>query len=186
MKSYMRHIPFLIVLAIVSLVMTRGNDHGLFKDRPKAGVWTALSPSLPAPTEPMLMADGHHKILADFKGQVVLLNVWATWCPPCLKELPALDSLGARYKEKGLNVVTLSIDSLRMEQVQAFLDTKLQLKLQTLALDDAGKLMPYLNVKGLPVTYLIDREGNMTHRFIGASDWVGEDMLAPIDAALLH
>lgn len=186
MKSYMRHIPFLIVLAIVSLLMTRGNEHGIFKDRPKAGVWTTLSPSLPTPTEPMLMADGSHKALADFNGNVVLLNVWATWCPPCLKELPALDALGARYKEKGLSVVTLSIDSLSMGQVQAFLDTKLQLELQSLALDDAGKLLPYLNVKGLPVTYLIDREGNITHRFIGASDWAGEDMLAPIEAALRH
>lgn len=182
MKSYLRHIPFLVVLAIVSLIMTREDGP---KDRPAAGVWTELAPALSVPKADMQVdAEGGRAQLVDAKGKVVLLNLWATWCTPCLKELPTLKALDEQYRDKGLKVVTLSIDSLPYAQVEGFLKNKLNITLPILALDDTGEIYTHLNVKGLPVTYLISREGLITHRFVGATDWLGEDALKPIDAAL--
>ena len=182
MKAYMRHIPFIIVLAIVSLVMTREDGS---KDRPKAGEWTLLTPALSVPEADMQVdADGSRARLVDAKGKVVVLNLWATWCTPCLKELPTLKALDEKYKDKGLKVVTLSIDTLPYAQVEGFLKNKLNITLPIMALDDTGQIYEYLNAKGLPVTYLIDREGKITHRFVGATDWLSEDAVKPIEAAL--
>lgn len=182
MKSYMRHIPFIIVLAIVSLVMTRGDDGA---KRPRAGVWSEVLPVLPAPEAPMRLDDkGGHASLADYKGQVVLLNIWATWCPPCLRELPTLKRLDGRYRDKGLKVVALSIDALPFSEVEGFLRDKVAIELPGLAQDDTGEIYKHLNVQGLPVTYLIDREGMITHRFIGETDWTKESVLVPVEAAL--
>lgn len=178
--KYKRHIPFLLALAILSLLWTKDSED---KGRPKAGVWTAQEPLREAPVESFLKPGGTRGSLADYKGKVVLLNIWATWCTPCLKELPTLVEL---QKQKGddLVVLTLSIDEAPFAQVQGFLKNKMQLELPHLAQDDTGKLFMQLGARGLPVTYLIDREGKLTQRFIGGTEWTNAALLAPVDAAI--
>ena len=191
MKSYLRHIPFLIVLAIVSLIMTRGNYTPGDAKRPKAGEWVALTPALPAPAGAMLLdSKGTRARLQDYKGEVVLLNLWATWCTPCLKELPTLAALDAAYrgrgKQQGVRVIALSLDTIPYAQIEGFLSKKHQIKLPHLAQDDTGEIAGNLVIQGLPVTYLINQQGEMTHRFIGATDWMSDTARAPIDAAIAH
>lgn len=182
-KAYMRHIPFIIVLAIVSLVMTRGGERD---NRPRAGEWIELAEAQPAPEGSMEVDEkGTRLDFASTKGNVVLLNIWATWCTPCLKELPTLKALDEMYKGKDLRVITLSIDELPFEEVEMFLARKVKLDLTTLALDDKGELAEQVDIRGLPVTYLITRDGRITHRFIGATDWLSDEARAPIDAELL-
>lgn len=179
--KYKRHIPFLLALAILSLLWTReGEDKG----RPKAGVWTPLEPVREAPVESFLKPGDTRGSLADYKGKVVLLNIWATWCTPCLKELPTLVEL-QKLKGDDLVVLTLSIDEAPFAQIEGFLKNKLQLELPHLAQDDTGKLFMQIGTQGLPITYLIDRKGTMTHRFIGAVEWTQEGLLVPINAALM-
>ncbi len=182
MKAYMRHIPFLVVLAIVSLVMTQGDR---LDGRPKAGKWVELSPAMEVPDATMQVdAEGGRASLKGAQGKVVLLNLWATWCAPCIKELPTLKKLHDSYENQGLKVVTLSVDSLPYAQVEGFVKNKLKLELPILGLDDSGELQKIFSAPGLPVTYLITRDGRVTHRFIGATDWLEEEALAPIKAAL--
>jgi len=178
--KYKRHIPFLIVLAIVSLIMTR---HDAPRSRPVAGRWVVLKPSAPVPTQDFLLPEGKRGRLSDYKGKVVLLNIWATWCAPCLKELPSLVEL---QKQKGddLVVLTLSIDGASFATVEGFVKNKLNLELPHLAQDDTGELFAEIGTQGLPITYLIDREGNLTQRFIGAVEWTDEALLAPVNDAL--
>jgi thiol-disulfide isomerase/thioredoxin len=179
-KEYLRHIPFVVALAIVSLAFS---DKAPSK-RPEAGVWMQLEPAETPPEAGFLMEKGMEHTLAEYKGKVVLLNIWASWCTPCLKELPYLNELQKTYKDKGLVVLALSIDAnITRDQLLMFLDSR-GITLQHLALDPYQVWERALNLRGLPVSYIINREGRMTHRYIGAANWMDSDKKAPILGAL--
>lgn len=177
--KYKRHIPFLLALAIISLLWTRETT----PDRPQAGVWVPLEEPRAVPMESFLKPGGERGKLDDYRGKVVLLNIWATWCTPCIRELPTLVEL---QKQKGddLVVLTLSIDEAPFVMLEGFLHEKIGTPVPHLAQDDSGKIYLQLSMRGLPITYLIDREGRMTHRYIGGADWTKEWVQEPINAAL--
>lgn len=146
-------------------------------------LYTWIPVNKPAPPPEMLMENQQLKSLKDFKGNVVLLNLWATWCTPCLKELPTLDKLDEKYAADGLAVITLSIDTFSFKQLRAFID-KHQLELPYLAQDRSGVFRRALVTRGLPVTYLIGRDGTMLYRYEGATDWLREEQEEVIRKAL--
>ena len=115
------------------------------------------------------MADGKPTSLADFRGRVVLLNFWATWCGPCVAEMPSLDRLEAALGGDGFIVVAVSQDR-SPAVIQPFFD---QLGIQRLARyhDPAGALARAFGVNGLPTTVLIDREGRVVGRILGPAEW---------------
>ena len=170
----LRHIAAFAVLAIISVP-------ALAKDSPYYR-WIDMQPPIAAPAGAIEMQGGA-VTLADFKGKVVLLNFWATWCVPCLKELPTLDALEKKRGSKGLVVIPLSLDSLPFEALRRFFD-KQKLTLPHLALDAKGEVSEALTWQALPMTYLINREGKVIAHFAGATNWLSEENLAPIDAAL--
>lgn len=145
-------------------------------------VWQDVS-AIKAPVAAMEMENGEKRTLADFKGQVVLLNLWATWCTPCLKELPTLDKLEEQYMGEGLVVIPLSLDRFEFKQLRAFVD-KQKLELPHLAQDSSGAFNRALVKNGVPLSYLIDREGKLTARYSGATNWMAPDMRTKIEAAL--
>ena len=108
--------------------------------------------------------------LAAFRGKVVLLNVWATWCPPCRKEMPTLDRLQAALGGVDFAVVTLSIDEAGTPAVQAFL---MQTGIKHLHpyLDTFGEASASLGAGGIPLTLLIDRDGREIGRKLGPAEW---------------
>ena len=108
--------------------------------------------------------------LATFRGKVVLLNVWATWCPPCLEEMPALDRLQAALGGPHFEVVALSIDHGGLPVVQAFFDRTSIKHLQSY-MDTFGDASSNLGVAGVPLTLLIDREGREIGRKLGPAAW---------------
>jgi len=114
--------------------------------------------------------------LADFKGKVVLLNIWATWCGPCRNEMPALDRLQAGLGGSDFEVVALSIDRGGMDAVRKFFA---DIGIGTLAmyLDSSGQALRTLSALGLPTTLLIDREGREIGRLIGPADWDSPEMV---------
>lgn len=144
--------------------------------------WYAVK-DMAAPTEPFLMDGEKTRTLADFKGQVVLVNLWATWCTPCLKELPTLDALEEKYAANGLVVLALSTDTLPYKQLRGFVD-KQKLELPHLAQDTSGKIYEQLKTRGLPLTYLIDRQGKVRARFAGATEWLEKANTDPIEKLL--
>ncbi len=114
-------------------------------------------------------ADGQSRSLTDFRGKVVLLNIWATWCVPCRKEMPTLDRLQAKLGGADFEVVALSIDR-RMDAVRKFFA---EVGIQKLAmyLDSSAKATRELGAVGLPTTLLLDREGREVGRLIGPAEW---------------
>jgi thiol-disulfide isomerase/thioredoxin len=120
--------------------------------------------------------------LADFRGKVVLVNLWATWCPPCVKEMPALDALQRRLGGPDFAVVAISQDAGGIERPKSFLD---QRKLGALLpyLDARGAVAAALRGPGLPTSVLLDRQGREIARLVGAADWDSDAMVARIRTA---
>jgi thiol-disulfide isomerase/thioredoxin len=132
-------------------------------------------------------AEGKERTLADWRGKVVLLNLWATWCLPCRKEMPALDrlqaALGAGELSGEFEVVALSVDRKGAEASKKFLD---EAKVERLALyvDPTARANTELRALGLPVTLLIDREGREIGRLLGPAEWDSEDAMRLIRAVV--
>ena len=128
-------------------------------------------------------ADGKSKSLADFRGKIVLLNIWATWCVPCREEMPALDALETKLGGKDFAVVAVNIDKGGPAKAAAFLKETGATQL-TLYTDPSGKLFSTLKAVGMPTTLLIDRDGKEIARLIGPADWASPEAIAVIEAAI--
>jgi|AraplaMF_Col_mMF_1032025.scaffolds.fasta_scaffold00140_53 thiol-disulfide isomerase/thioredoxin len=108
--------------------------------------------------------------LDSFKGKVVVLNFWATWCPPCIAEMPALDHLQAELGGKDFAVVAVSTDREGIKKSAPFY-RRAGIKNLALYNDTRGNLLDTFKVKSLPITLLIDRDGKVIGRMEGAAQW---------------
>jgi thiol-disulfide isomerase/thioredoxin len=108
--------------------------------------------------------------LDSFKGKVVVLNFWATWCPPCVAEMPALDKLQADMGGKDFTVVAVSTDREGIKKSAPFY-RRAGIKNLTLYNDTRGGMLDAFKAKALPVTIVLDREGRMIGRIEGAAQW---------------
>lgn len=135
----------------------------------------------PLPPVTFYDADGKKVTLDDFKGDVVLVNLWATWCPPCVMELPALDKLQAKLKGRHFKVVAISMDRTSIDNVTSFLEQK---KLDHLtAYWDKDRAIPSAwKYDGLPTSYLVGADGTVVQRFDGPYDWAEGKMFDLISA----
>jgi cytochrome c biogenesis protein CcmG, thiol:disulfide interchange protein DsbE len=121
----------------------------------------------PAPLFVRTDLDAHRLSLRAYRGKVVLLNFWATWCAPCLEELPRFAAWQTRYGPGGLQVIAVSMDDTE-EPVRELVD-RLHLKIPVV-MGDARLGTRFGGVLGLPITFLIDRRGVVVARLEGASD----------------
>jgi thiol-disulfide isomerase/thioredoxin len=121
--------------------------------------------------------------LADFHGRMVLLNVWATWCVPCRKEMPALDRLQAKLGGPGFTVLPLSIDH-RGRDVVARFYSELGLKSLSIYVDKSASVINAVNAVGMPTTLLVDAQGRELGRVIGPADWDGTAMRSRLERYL--
>ncbi|MDX8501872.1 TlpA disulfide reductase family protein [Mesorhizobium sp. VK4C] len=133
----------------------------------------------PAAVRQISFADaaGQPKTLADYSGKVVLLNIWATWCAPCRKEMPTLDRLQAELGGPDFEVVALSMDRKGLDVVKKFY-AEIGITHLALNIDTSAKAMFTLGAVGLPMTLLIDRDGKEIGRLIGPAEWDAPDMVA--------
>jgi thiol-disulfide isomerase/thioredoxin len=129
----------------------------------------------PAPDAVFNDPDGGDISLADFRGTPVVVNLWATWCAPCVKELPTLDELAASHRVDGqLGVIAVSQDFGPQPSVEAFLA---KLKVADLGAyhDPKGGLLGALGGEVLPTTILFDAQGNEVWRYVGDLDWTSAE-----------
>lgn len=128
-------------------------------------------------------AQGADTRLSQWQGRVVLLNLWATWCAPCRKEMPTLNEVQKKLGSKDFEVVALSVDRKGLEASSAFLKETGADSLG-LYVDDTTKSLDDLQAFGLPVTLLIDRKGHEIGRLLGPAEWNSAEAAALIKAAL--
>lgn len=110
------------------------------------------------------------KGIADYRGQVVLLNVWATWCPPCRVEMPSIERIHQEYGPRGLKVVAVSIDDKGQEQAVRDFARGLGLTFELLH-DPTGAIQKAYQTTGVPETFVIGGDGVIRKKVIGAADW---------------
>ncbi|HEX8740199.1 MAG TPA: redoxin family protein [Casimicrobiaceae bacterium] len=121
--------------------------------------------------------NGHPRHLSDFRGRVILLNLWATWCPPCRQELPTLDHLQALLGGPDFEVVALSIDRGGLAAVTSYFD-QYDVRALHLYVDASGRALARVGGVALPTTLLIGRDGRELARHVGPVDWDRPDVVA--------
>lgn len=114
--------------------------------------------------------DGAARSLGEWRGRVVLINLWATWCAPCIEEMPSLDRIAARLGGPGFDVVAIAVDRQGATVVRPFME-KLGLARLQLYLDPTNGVVRALGAPGLPVSVVLDREGRELGRVLGAAEW---------------
>ncbi len=142
------------------------------------GQFTALPQPLPAPALAFTTRDGTEKHLADFKGKLVLVNLWATWCGPCVEEMPSLDRLQAQLGDK-LTILAISEDRQGETAVAPFL-AKHAIKHLAIFLDPKSAATGDFGAQGLPTSYLIARDGTIIGKEEGGASWDSAAMIAKL------
>lgn len=128
----------------------------------------------PVPAAALVDADGKPVDLAAWQGKWVVLNLWATWCAPCRKEMPALDALNKTYDAKGLSVVTVATGPNPVPAIRAFFDETGVTSLPMVR-DPDQAFARALGVFGLPTTLLLDPAGREVARMQGEADWAAPE-----------
>lgn len=168
-------LPLLLALAACGAAdetNTEGPDQpgwGGPREAPPTGRLDRSKAGRAAPATAFEDPEGAPASLADFRGRPVLLNLWATWCAPCIAEMPTLDRLAAREGER-LHVLTISQDLNGREKVEAFFAKQGYRSLETW-LDPQMALMTELKADTLPTTILYDAQGREQWRVVGMEDW---------------
>ncbi|MDR0311989.1 MAG: TlpA family protein disulfide reductase [Treponema sp.] len=119
--------------------------------------------------------------LSALKGKVVFLNFWATWCGPCRVEMPSMETLYLKYKDKGFEILAVNSGE-RNSEVMSFM-TSYGLSFPTV-LDTDGTVSRFYGIQAIPTSYLIDREGNMILRLVGSIDWDTPQIHAALELLL--
>src|SRR6185437_8600969 len=117
-----------------------------------------------------VLGTNSYRTLADYKGKVLILNVWATWCVPCQKEIPSLEALYREYGSKGLNLVAVSVDQGVSEDSIRKFANHYGVTFEILH-DPAGDIERIYQTTGYPETFVIGPEGTIRKKWIGADDW---------------
>lgn len=163
----------LIALIVVSvgiflLLQYRDSSMPLFgKPMLKKG---AAAPDISLPD-----LDGNIISLADYRGKVVLLNIWATWCPPCVEEMPSMEKLHQELKGDNFAIVAVSIDVSGAKAVTRFMEKH---KLSFTALTDPeGTIKSLYQTTGVPESFVVDQRGVIVEKIIGPRDWAAPGII---------
>ena len=120
--------------------------------------------------------NGNMISLADYKGKVVLLNIWATWCPPCVEEMPSMEKLHQAMKGTDFEILAVSIDASGTKTVTPFMKKH---KLSFPALTDTkGAIKRLYQTTGVPESFIIDKDGIIAEKVLGPRDWASPGAIA--------
>ncbi len=137
----------------------------------------------PLPRITALDGKGRTRDIAEWKGKVLLVNFWASWCPPCRKEMPDIIALQEAYEGKDFRVIAISEDYKGYDWAYSALKVMGGQGL-TMLWDKGNAALKAIGVQGLPVTLLVDRQGREVARLIGPADWNAKEAHAIIDRLL--
>jgi thiol-disulfide isomerase/thioredoxin len=165
---FTRAFAWLLLIIVAGGVSAAENKPDL-TEHPRLGEFIPASPPLPAPVISFVDLTGNPVSLSEFAGKIVLVNFWATWCAPCVREMPSLERMQSRFGDK-IAVVAISEDRGGSKTVEPFIG-KLGLKSVKTYLDPKSAVERAFEVRGLPTSFLIDREGRILGHVEGAAEW---------------
>ena len=139
---------------------------------------SSLAPS-PAPAFELRDMEGETRKLSDYRGQPLIVNFWATWCPPCRAEMPAMNRAWHKIKNAGIGMIAINVGE-DEDTIFAFTgDYPVDF---TILLDQDSNTIEQWPIKGLPTTFVLDPEGNIIYRAIGGREWDDEALLDKVRA----
>ncbi len=156
-----------ILLAVLAFIVLTGTVSFFIKGRPTGN--KIVTSGDPAPDFRLPAVNGKYLSLSDFRGKIVMVHFWATWCPPCVEELPTLAKLYGVLEGKDFEMLAVSVDEGGAEAVTAFMHRN-NLNLPVLLDSDHAVSSKYGTFK-FPETYILDREGVVRYKIIGPRDW---------------
>lgn len=180
-------VPLVGLVAVLYVIFSAAgtSQQGALSSFAVGGMSEFRSTEGEAPAQPrnaLTLADGSTLTLQDKRGKILLVNFWATWCAPCVEEMPALDALQGALGSEDFEVVAVSMDQ-RIEDAQAFYERH-ELAHLGLYHDQALSAALAAGARGLPLSVLYDRNGVELGRLDGAAEWNGEDARALLAAAI--
>jgi peroxiredoxin len=161
---------FILIAGLLALVLLHRNRSS---DSPVQQV--PIKIGLPAPDFKFPGIDGKMVKLSDYRGKVVLVNIWATWCPSCVDEMPSMEKLYRKLQGEKFEILAVSIDSLGATAVAPFMK-KYQLTFPAL-IDSAGAIRMAYRTTGVPESFIVDKNGILVKKIIGPLDWTRPDAL---------
>lgn len=147
----------------------------------QTGASSLLEIGEPAPELELKDMTGNIHRLSEYKGKVILVNFWASWCPPCLIEMPSLASLHHKLKDHGFEILAISLDE-NEKNVKDFIVS--QHPPFSIFLDSEGQSAHTFLVYGLPYSVIVDREGKIRHKIFGGQEWDQGNMFEKIKSLL--
>ena len=163
-------IAIVVVLALSGFIALRYKDAFINYLKP-----AAVAVGRPAPDFTASDMNGRTVRLADNRGKIVLLNIWATWCPPCVDEMPSLEKLYQEFKDQNFALMAVSIDSDGITAVAPFMK-KHGLTFPAL-IDSQAAIQTSYEITGVPETFIIDKKGILVRKVIGPLDWSAPEVL---------
>jgi len=163
-------IVVLIVILVGILILLQTKD-SLYQ--PSGG--SRLTKGRPAPNFSLPGLDGQMVSLADYRGKVVLLNIWATWCPPCVEEMPSMEKLYQELNGDGFEILAVSIDESGVQDVRPFMQ-KHKLSFPVL-MDPEGTIKGLYRTTGVPESFVIDKDGTLVEIVIGPRNWATSEVV---------
>ncbi len=148
-----------------------------------AHIFIPAVPPHPAPAIVFQDTSGHSLSLKDFSGSYVLLNLWATWCGPCVREMPSLSALQARFDPRRFVVIALNEDHDGLSAAPNFY-SRYGIKSLFVYAENAGRAPMLFHAPGLPTSYLIDPHGMVIGRVEGATDWNAPDAVSFLETKI--
>lgn len=165
-------IIFLVLFVMIAtIIILLQEKDPLFNPSPKS----LLQPGFPAPDFAFPGLDGKMVRLGDYKGKVVFLNIWATWCPSCREEMPSMERLYKDLKGEDFEILAVSIDASGAKVVAPFMK-EYHLSFPAL-LDPEGTTKYLYGTTGVPESFIINREGRIEQIIIGPRDWATPDVI---------
>ena len=167
--QYLLLIVLIIVgVGIIVLLQTKDSSFNLSET-------SLIKKGAPAPDFTLPDLDGNRVSLSDYEGKVVLLNIWATWCPPCVEEMPSMEKLHQELKNESFEILAVSIDSTETQVVTAFME-KHKLSFHALT-DPKGTTKNLYQTTGVPESLIIDKSGRIVEKIIGPRDWASPEAI---------
>jgi thiol-disulfide isomerase/thioredoxin len=172
----------LAILIVASAQNRAAGDDAQPPESIGLGEFVPSSPPLPAPAVSLTDAAGSTVSLVDFRGKLVVMNLWATWCAPCLREMPSLERLQSHLGDRAV-VLAVSEDRGGTKAVEPFI-AKLGLKAVKTYIDPNSEVGHAFDVQGLPTSFVIDPDGKVMGRVQGAAEWDSPKLLAVLEPLL--
>lgn len=170
------------VLGLLAFLLLAGSTYAVGVRYFGIASWTAKEiPASPtglrfAPAFSLPDSSGKTRTLEEFRGKVVLLHFWATWCPPCLNEMPELIEMAKAFPSTDLRILTVSLDG-SWEDARRILPDKILPSNLVSLLDLSREVPDRFGSYQYPETYLLNRDLKIVHKFVGAQAWTGDEMM---------